>query len=161
MSLIEKKFSRISPSYLLEYEGFIKKYSPFGGGASEEKYSEGRSFSSVYELYMYAFFIGLFKGSRRELHPDDAKRSFWETENWKPKPLVACMLACAVAQSTFDMAAVEHMDEPNLNIEVAKVRLVIEEFANDGLAYLSGLLEKEPDLIDDDMLFIKLLAGEE
>ena len=160
MNELERKIYRINPGYLEQYEEFIRRHAQFGGGAQDEKYREARTFSNVYELYIYAFFIGLRKGARKAIYPGDRLKTFWELENWKPKDLVNCLLACAVAEANLDMARLEHLDEAEMVEEIAKIRTTIEAFANGGIVYLMGLFENDPDLIEDDMLFIKLLSEE-
>ena len=159
MKKIEKRIYKLRPGYFLQYEEFIRNHSQFGGGAAEEKYGQGRTFSNVYELYIYAFFTGLQHGVRKDISAQDDLKTFWEIENWKPRELVDCLLACAIAESGLDMNGIEDMEEPEFSSEILKVRRTIEEYANGGLVYLTGLIESDPDLIEDDMLFIGLLSN--
>ena len=61
MNIVEKKMYKLRPGYLARFEDLLRRYSQFGGGADDEKYTQGRAFSNVYEFYAYAFFIGLYK----------------------------------------------------------------------------------------------------
>ena len=79
MSELEKKIYSINPGYLTIHEEFIRKHSQFGGGSDSEKYGQARTFSSVYEIYVYAFFIGQARGARVEIHPEEKQKSYgWD-----------------------------------------------------------------------------------
>ncbi len=158
MSTLSQKFGKLKPGYLPEFKGFIENHSQFGGGAADEKYVKAKSFSSVYEFYIYAFFIGLYKNERFDFSLEDKLTTFWELENWKPKELVDTLLACAIAESNFDMVEIEHMEE-NLYFEQTKlIQREIEAYANGGLKYLQKEFIEDPELYEDDMYFIKLLS---
>jgi len=161
VSKIESRVYRINPGYLVQYEEFIRSHAQFGGGSEDEKYRQARTFSSVYELYMYAFFIGLKRAARKAIYPEDRLKTFWEMENWKPRDLVDCLLACAISESNVDMNRLEVLGEAEMGEELSKVRRTIEEYANGGIVYLLGLFEKEPDLVEDEMLFIRLLSEQD
>jgi hypothetical protein len=158
MSILERKIYKINPGYLLEYEDLIKNHAQFGGGSSDNKFSQGRSFSNVYEFYIYAFFIGLYKGVSLEILDSDKKNKFWEIENWKPKELVDYLLICTMAETDFDMVGIENMNEADVYKQIALLKNGIEGYANGGLKLIQEMFENTPDLIDDDTLFIRLLA---
>lgn len=158
MNIIEKKIYNISPGYHSDYKGLIKQYSQFGGGAEGEKYHQGRYFSNVYEFYLYAFFLGIKKELKYDLHADDRLNVFWEIVNWKPKELVDHLLVCAIEKSDFDMLEIQNMDESELSLEIRKLKSSIEEYANGGFKFISEKVQEDPDQAEQDDFFIKLLA---
>ncbi len=158
MNLIEKKLFKINPVYLAEFEEFIKYNSQFGGGASDSKFTEGRAFSNVYEFYMYSYFIGLYNNKKVNIIEEDEVKTFWEMENWKPKELVQYLIACAIGSSDFDMINIEHMDEADVLNQVKIIKKHIESFANGGFRYIKELFDNDPELIQDDTFFIKLIT---
>ena len=158
MNIIDKKLYKLNPVYLAEYEDLIRSHSQFGGGASENKFIQAKSFSNVYEFYIYAFFIGLYKNKKVEIISEDKTKSFWEMDNWKPKELVDYLIICAIAESEFDMVAIEQMDEKDASEHIKLLKQEIEKYANGGLRYINDKLEEEPELKDDDMFFISLLS---
>lgn len=160
MSIVEKKMNNISPRYLSQYEQMIRRYSQFGGGAEEMKYEKGRSFSNVYEFYMFAFFIGLYRNEPIELSEDDKLRTFWEIKNWQPSKLVDSLIVCALARSDFDMIQIEYMQESDIAIEISKLRNTIERYANGGFKYIEEQINSNPDQADRDDFFIRLLKTE-
>ena len=161
MNIIDKKLYKLNPVYLVEYENLIKSHSQFGGGATEDKFIQAKSFSSVYEFYIYAFFIGLYKNKKVEIISEDKTKSFWEMDNWKPKELVDYLIICAIAESEFDMVAIEQMDEKGVSKHIKLLKDEIEKYANGGLRYINDRLEEDPELKDDDMFFISLLSEAE
>lgn len=158
MNVIDKKLKKINPVYLAEYEDLIKNHCQFGGGAVSDRYIDAKSFSSVYEFYIYAFFIGLYKNLTVEIISEDKIKSFWEMENWKPKALVDYLIVCAIAESDFDMAAIELMDDNEISKQIALLKQEIEKYANGGLRYIDDMLKGNPDLVDDDTFFIRLIS---
>ena len=158
MSQLDQKIYKIKPVYLDEFDELIKRHSQFGGGASESKFVHAKSFSNVYEFYIYAFFIGLYNNVKVEIVGDDKTKTFWEMENWKPKELVDYLIVCAIAASEFDMVGIEQLDDSKLSEHVKLLKKEIEKYANGGFRFISDMLDREPDLIDDDTLFIRLLS---
>mgnify|MGYP000747397221 CR=1 FL=1 len=155
-NIVESKVYRINPGYLSKYDVIIKSFSQFGGGAKDDRYIQGKSFSNTYEFYMYAFFVGLYKNIPADLHDDDDLTTFWEVDNWKPREMVDHMLVCALSKSDFDMLAVEKFSEPEVTAEVRKLKRTIESYANGGLEYIFSLVQGEIVVADD--FFIKQLA---
>lgn len=158
MNSVEKKIYNLNPRYLSEYENLLKRFAQFGGGADDERYIQGRSFSNVYEFYIYAFFIGLYKNEFLDLTENDSYKTFWEVKNWQPKELVDALLACAIAKSDFSMNDIEVMQESDLGAEITKLKTTIESYANGGFRYINNKIEIEPDEAEQDDFFIKMLA---
>jgi len=158
MNTVEKKIYKLKPGYLAEFEELLKRYAQFGGGADESKYIHGRSFSNVYEFYMFAFFIGLHKDIPMDLSDDDSLKGFWEMENWKPKEMVDHLVACAFARSDFNMLAVQEYDDSGVSSEIKKLKRTIESYANGGLKYVYSQVETQPTEAEQDDFFIKMLV---
>ena len=158
MSILKKKFGKLKPRYLVKFKEFFEQLSQFGGGVEGDKYINAKSFSNAYELYIYAFFIGLYKSKKIVLTDEDKLKSFWEIENWKPTTLTDSLITCAIAESDFNMSALEEGDEKFIVDQVKLVKVVIEEYANGGLAFIKNQIDEDPELLEDDMYFIKLLS---
>ena len=48
-------------------EPIIKRYCYWHGGTNEKVDIKGKTFNAAYEIYIYAFFLGLYAGKRRPL----------------------------------------------------------------------------------------------
>ena len=156
--MLEKKLGNLRPGYLLRFEELIRQNAQFGGGTEEDKYKKARSFSNVYEFYVYAYFLGLKKTFRLEIASTDTVKDFWEVLNWKPKDLADSLLASALGESQVDLSSLEHMEEKELNVEIKKVKETIEAYANGGFDYIERYLKNDPEAISDDRVFVNLLA---
>ena len=158
MSIVEKKMYKLRPGYLGRFEDLLRRYSQFGGGADDDKYTQGRSFSNVYEFYACAFFIGLYKDIPMDLSDDDDLKGFWEIENWRPKEMIDHILACALARSNFDMLAVQEKEEAEVTADMRILRRTIEQYANGGLDYISKRVAEDPDQAEQDDFFLKMMT---
>jgi hypothetical protein len=156
---VEKKIMNLSPRYLEKYEDLLRRYSQFGGGAEDERYTKGRYFSNVYEFYTFAFFLGLYKQKPLKLTEDDKLKTFWEVKNWQPQGLVKNLIACAISKSDFDMYQVQYLDSDSLIAsEVGKIRTTMESYANGGFEVVTKEIESNPDHAEQDDFFIRMLA---
>ena len=54
-------------------ETLIKQYTEYGGGTMESMSNNGKIFGAGYELYIYAFFVGLYANNRRKLADERVK----------------------------------------------------------------------------------------
>jgi hypothetical protein len=157
--MLEKKLGNLKPAYLERFDEFVKFHSQHGGGAEGDKYRLAKTFSSAYEIYIYAYFVGLHKDHRLEVAEGDKTRDFWDISNWRPGDLVDCLLASAIAESNLPLADADHMEERELNGLVKEVKKTIEAFANGGLNYLDGYFSEDPEALYDDNIFIALLQS--
>ncbi|PIV17943.1 MAG: glycoside hydrolase family 15, partial [Flavobacteriales bacterium CG03_land_8_20_14_0_80_35_15] len=48
-------------------ETLLRQYTEYGGGSVESMSSKGKIFGAGYELYIYAFFVGLYSNKQQEL----------------------------------------------------------------------------------------------
>jgi hypothetical protein len=71
---IEKLYdiwARRNPYFETHFENsLLREYTDYGIGASELTAAKGKALGAGYELYIYAFFLGLYAGQRRELSGD-------------------------------------------------------------------------------------------
>lgn len=158
MTIVEKKLGNISPRYLSRFEDLVCSLSQKGGGKDSEKYTTGRSFSNVYELYLYAFFLGVRNNVQCEITDGDKTEKFWEVVNWKPASVRDQFIGCAIALSDFNLADVEHMSEPDISVSVSLLKQTIEAYANGGLEMLEQAISADPDSAAADMFLLDLLA---
>lgn len=74
---VEKLFdvwARRNPNYEKRYEdSIIKQFTDFGRGSSSYQEMRGKIFGAGYEIYIIAFFIGLYFNRRKKLNPDSSK----------------------------------------------------------------------------------------
>lgn len=125
-------------------------------GSKKTEYSQ---FGPIYELYIYAFMLGLKKGLRLPLPPRDLTSDFMEIGKWKrDSSLVDFLLMIIFTKSeeiSFDWNELEDMETEDLNNVISNIITFIEEYANGGLEYMHNLLEKG-ELENSHYMFIDL-----
>ena len=61
-------WGRRNPQFETHFEEtLLRQFTEYGGGSVESMSSKGKIFGAGYELYIYAFFIGLYANKRKEL----------------------------------------------------------------------------------------------
>jgi hypothetical protein len=150
-SLILSKRPRYAKSRIPVIEAFANK------GQSKSEYSQ---FGPIYELYIYAFRLGLKKGLKLPLPPRNMTMEFIEIGKWKrDSSLVDFLLMIIFSHSEeigFNWNELEDMDEAEINTVVNKVVDFIEDYANGGLQYLQEEWENDK-LINSSYLFVDLM----
>ena len=64
-------WARRNPRFETRFEDTVlRQFTEYGGGSVESMTSKGKIFGAGYELYIYAFFIGLYENRRQELIGD-------------------------------------------------------------------------------------------
>jgi len=154
----ESKLGNISPNFVDRFESLVKSLSQFGGGAESARYTSGKSFSSAYELYIYAFFLGLASDRTYEMIAEEKKSKFMEIKHWKPAALKDQLIACAIGEAGIDLFQLQFAEEDSqVQTVVREVRDIIESYANGGLQLISEKFEENPDARHDDDFFLKLM----
>ncbi|MBZ9779890.1 hypothetical protein LB452_13255 [Psychroflexus sp. CAK8W] len=150
-SEILKKRPRYAKSKIPVIEAFANK------GQSKSEYSQ---FGPIYELYIYAFRLGLKKGLKLPLPPRNSTQDFIEIGKWKrDSSLVDFLLMIVFSHSEeigFDWNDLEDMDEKELNVVVSNIIDFIESYANGGLQFLQEEWEND-NLINSSYLFADLM----
>lgn len=159
MSILETKVGNLRPRYLAKFDPLFKEITQFGGGADEDRYVTGKSFSSAYQFYTYGFFLGISIGKKVEILKADDTRDFWELVNWQPTELRDQLIACAIAKGDFDMFSTQFMDETEIQAAARNIRDTIESYANAGFDKVADSFQEDPSLRQDDQFFLRLLAG--
>lgn len=126
-------------------------------GQSKSEYSQ---FGPIYELYIYAFRLGLKKGLRLPLPPRNSTKDFVEIGKWKrDSSLVDFLLMIVFSHSEeigFDWNELEDMEDKELNKVISDIIDFMESYANGGLQYLQEEWEND-NLINSSYLFVDLM----
>lgn len=149
------KWAARNPQWETKYEDLIKTYCDYGKGESSLREARGKLFGAGYELFIVAFFIGLYADQRRPLIEDSTKRKEfgWAIENWgniekrlgrTPYPKIRdYIFAALIARSDIDFIA---LDKGELTLRKAVDMLIktMEEYANYGFHYIKEKGEDIP-----------------
>ena len=158
MNNVEQKIFNINPGYLPKFKKILERYSQFVGVSEDECYVRGKFFSNVYEIYTFAFFLGLRKDIPYDLSTDDKLNTFWEIKNWKCIDIRDHLIACSIAQSEVDLIELQNQDDQEIDKSIRLIRGIIERYANGGLRYIESQIENDPDSAALDNFFIKMLS---
>lgn len=61
-------WAKRNPKFEIHFEDtLIRQFTEYGGGSVESMSSKGKTFGAGYELYIYAFFVGLYANGKKEL----------------------------------------------------------------------------------------------
>jgi hypothetical protein len=148
---ISVKKPRYAKSKTPVIEAFANK------GQSKSEYSQ---FGPIYELYVYAFRLGLKKQLKLPLPPRNTTQDFVEIGKWKRDSSLVDFLLMVIFSNCeeigFDWNELEDMDEKEINQVVRNIVEFIESYANGGLQYLQEEWEND-NLINSSYLFADLM----
>lgn len=149
-------------------EPIIKRYCYWHGGTDEKVDIKGKVFNAAYEIYIYAFFLGLYAGKRRPLI--GAKRDFsMEMKRWgsinlsifpnrKTYPQIQkYVFAALIAKSDIDLLAIDRGDmtiQEGVNI----LMKTLSEYANGGFYLMRDKMSAIPDYFDGQQSFLSFIS---
>ncbi|MBQ0029661.1 MAG: glycoside hydrolase family 15 [Paludibacteraceae bacterium] len=168
-----------NPDFETRYENLIRQYCDYGKGYNEFTESKAKILGAGYELYIIAFFIGLYADKKKPLNQDPIKRKglgqpimYWgNIENRKMRkayPQIRYyMFMALVARTDIDYIALDK-GEFQIQRAVAELKKNMEEYANFGFDYIHEKLEEDSNwlsrgssLLDTFLSFTKDMKSKE
>ena len=67
-------WAKKNPDFETRFEPLLRQYCDYGKGYNEYTESKAKILGAGYELYIVAFFIGLYADNPKPLNPDPIKR---------------------------------------------------------------------------------------
>lgn len=161
-------WGRRNPSWEIKYqESIIDVFCDYGRGSSRLQGDRGKIFGAGYEMFIVAFFIGLYNDKRKPLVKDTSKIKtfgqpiqFWgnlegrfgRTSYGKIRNYI---FAALVAKTDIDFVALDKGD-----ITVRKVvddlMTTMEEYANFGFDFITEKMEEDPDCFFKETAFLRV-----
>lgn len=149
METLYNKWLDREDSYYEErfYEPVVHALCLYGPGTTSEKRDgNGKIFGAGYEVFIYAFFLGLYIGERTKLDDDQKKKKFrmkmceWgrkstETGRKNYEFLQKYIFAALVAKSNIDLIALDK-GEIALDDACKILMTTLNEYANTGFRFL-------------------------
>ncbi|MDQ6532116.1 ATP-binding protein [Flavobacterium sp. LHD-85] len=127
-------------------------------GKSKSEYSQ---FGPIYELYIYAFVLGLKRNLKLPLPNRNLTTEFIEVGKWKRDSTLVDFLLMIIfshcEEIGFSWNELEDMEEVQLNVVINDIITFIESYANGGLEYLQKEYE-DNNLLNSPYMFVDLLA---
>lgn len=165
-SLFDKWKTKI-PKFSKEHDDLFKSLSQKYGAEGEKKLSLGKHFSTNYELYMYAFFLGLYENEFTPIPKEEKKIDFsHHIQHWGSKTTTSTredftnlqefMFMALVSKTDLDLIALEKGD---LSEDEAVKQLIatMEAYTNGGLNLIKDKLEDNPNYFLDPTSFLEMI----
>ncbi len=157
-----KRLKDRRPDYEARYYDLILEFTieqgdNMGRQSEEERWKQGKYFSTRYEMYMYAAVLGLRKDYRLPIIRGTERAYFNEIRNWHPSDIVDYIIMGILAKSDLDFNALEDMEEEEVEKELTKLRSLLEEYANGGFDLIRAKKEEEPSFYLNENCFLDLL----
>lgn len=157
-----------NPSWEIKYqESIIDVFCDYGRGSSKLQGDRGKIFGAGYEMFIIAFFIGLYYDKRKPLVKDTAKIKtfgqpiqFWgnlegrfgRTSYGKIRNYI---FAALVAKTDVDFVALDK-GEITVRKVVDDLMTTMEEYANFGFDYITEKMEEDPDYFFKETAFLRI-----
>jgi hypothetical protein len=169
-NLFEKWKTRI-PKYSEAHKDLFISLSQKFGAEGEKKINLGKHFSTNYELYTYAFFLGLCNNEFTPIPDEEKKTDFsHHIQHWGSKTTVSTrkdftnlqenMFIALLAKTDIDLVALEkgELDEDDAVKSLIKT---MESFTNGGLILIKEKLEENPNYFLQPTSFLNMILETE
>jgi hypothetical protein len=160
-------WARRNPLFETRHEDtLLRQFTEYGGGTVESMTSKGKIFGAGYELYIYAFFIGLYANKRQELAGNTKVLGqpiqFWGNLDSKkfrkayPKIREYIFTALIARTSDLDLIALEK-EEITVRNAVDYLIDTMEQYANYGFSTIEEKLKDNPNYFYKSTGFLDLI----
>lgn len=150
-------------------ESIFKTFADYGKGNSSFSENRGKTFGAGYEVFIIAFFIGLYFNQTRKLtdNKDDRKTcgqpiQYWgniETRGIRHTygEIRNYIFAALIARTDIDLISLDKGDAKATPRKVVDALIEkMEEYANFGLYYMEDKMIENPDYFFRDKAFLRL-----
>jgi hypothetical protein len=160
-------WSRRNPDFEKIFEEkILKPFTEYGGGSVESMTSKGKVFGAGYELYIYAFFVGLYSNRKKELQGEKKVLGqpiqFWgnlETKKFrKAYPKIREYIFTSLVAKTDELNLIE-LEKGNITDRKAVDLLIdsMEQYANFGFYTITEKLNSDPNFFYKNTGFLDLI----
>lgn len=171
METIYELWGKRNPEFEKRYqESIIDVFCDYGRGVNRYQDVRGKIFGAGYEIYIIAFFIGLYFDRPKPLVADSAKRKvlgqpimYWgnieERIGRRAYPKIReYIFAALVARTDIDWIA---LDNGELTARAIVDNLIdkMEQYANCGFDYIQEKLEEDPNYFFKETAFLNVFTS--
>lgn len=149
-------------------EPIFKTFADYGKGNTSLSETRGKVFGAGYEIFIIAFFIGLYFNQTRKLTDDKDERKscgqaiqYWgniETRGIRQTygAIREYIFAALIAKTDVDLISLDKGDPKVTHRKVVDALIEkMEEYANFGLYYMEGKMIDNPDYFFRDKAFLR------
>lgn len=163
-------WAKRDPNWDKRYEEMLMDaFTDYGKAYSQFADPRGKIYGPGYEMFIIAFFIGIYCNQTKPL-PDDkskVKHFGWAISNWGGnqntrlgrtpyKEIQKYMFVALIARTDIDFIALDK-GEITVRSVVDRLERKMEEYANFGFDYLQEIMEEQPDFLFKDSAFLQLI----
>lgn len=171
MESLFELWGKRNPEWEKRYQTTIMDvFTDYGKGVNQYQDIRGKIFGAGYEIYIIAFFIGLYFDQRKPLVEDKAKRKvlgqaimYWgNVENRLGRnsygKIREYMFAALIARTDVDLLALDK-GEITARSVVDSLITCMEEYANFGFDYIQEQLETDPNYFFKESAFLRVFTS--
>lgn len=171
MDSLYELWAKRNPQWEIRYQdSVINVFADYGKGTNSVTEIKGKTFGAGYEVFILAFFIGLYSDQCKPLVDDPSKlKEFgWAISNWGTQesrlgrtsyPLLReYMFAALIAKSDVDLLALDKGEIKPARI-VDKLIEKMEQYANFGFDYIKEKLEDDPNHFFKESAFLRVFLS--
>lgn len=118
-------------------------------------------FGPIYQIFIYAFFIGVHRNERITLPSRESTTDFLELGKWKPDSIVHFILLTLFSNNKELGISLwndlEDMEENDIDSFVRTLIKSIEEYANAGFSYLQNRFDEDRNVFNEPYVFADVL----
>jgi len=118
-------------------------------------------FGPIYQIYIYALFIGIHRNERIPMPSRESTTDFLELGKWKPDSLVHFILMALFSRKSelgiTTWNELEDMEETDIDSFVRILIKTIEEYANAGFSYLQSRFDEDRNVFNETYVFADIL----
>lgn len=160
-------WARRNPKWEAKFEeSLIRVFTDYGVGASELTTAKGKALGAGYELFIYAFFIGLYADKKREL-VGETKTFGQPPQYWgnldskkfrKAYPRLREYIFTALVAKTkeLDLISLEKGEIPDSQA-VDMLKDTMEQYANYGFYFMEDKLKNNPNYFYKNSSFLSVI----
>lgn len=160
-----------NPEYEIQFdEPLIKQFSDYGKGSNSGSADRAKILGAGYEVYIMAFFIGLYADKKIPLTDDHSKRKdlghplmYWgNQENRKNRKsyneIIGYIFAALVAKTDIDFIGLEKGKISARSI-IDQLINTMEEYANYGFSFMLEKIDENPNYFFNNEAFLKIFIS--
>ena len=159
------------PKWEIKYEdSIVKTYCDYGRGTTQLQDARGKIIGAGYEIYIMAFFIGLYINKTKPITKDTSKKKkfgqaiqYWGNQESRfgrvsYGRIREYIFAALIARTDVDFIA---LDKGEIAAKKVVDMLIekMEDYANFGFAYMNEKMEDNPEYFYKESAFIRLFMG--
>lgn len=165
------KWKTKEPEYDIVFRDLLfDKLTRKGGGSEQSREDRGKQFANNYELYIYAFFLGLYNNEYQPIEPGIQKVSFrYQISLWGSKGnrfdrkdftnLQENIFIASMAKTDINIVALEK-GELTEDDAVKLLIYTMESYTNGGLILIKEKMEKNPNYFLQPTSFLDLIINQ-